>query len=177
VIGGAPAGHFAADACGPSTPRCTRLPDRPGGRAADGLRSTQAFGCRPIAAGPRRDIAAIEAYADTLVRDVLDALELDTAHVVATSYGGYFAFRGAAAYPDRVGRVVEFSSPRRARIGSPREGGQPPWADHSTRSSVNIPAVKWGGPPGTFGGPPVEAWAWRMNSSTSAPVGMEQTTR
>jgi 2-hydroxy-6-oxonona-2,4-dienedioate hydrolase len=79
--------------------RCIAL-DRPGCGLSE-----------PIAAGPLRDIAAIEAYADTLVGDVLDALELGTAHVVATSYGGYFAFRGAAAYPDRVGRLVEFSWP------------------------------------------------------------------
>ena len=42
--------------------RCIAL-DRPGCGLSD-----------PIALGPRRDLMAIEAYADTLVRDVLDAL-------------------------------------------------------------------------------------------------------
>ena len=58
-----------------------------------------------------RDIEAVESYSDSLLRDVLDALELPSAHVVATSYGGYFAFRGAAAHPGRVDRIVEFSWP------------------------------------------------------------------
>jgi len=77
--------------------RCIAL-DRPGCGLSE-----------PIAAGPLRDINAIEEYADNLVPDVLDALELPSAHVVATSYGGYFAFRGAAAHPGRVLRIVEFS--------------------------------------------------------------------
>lgn len=47
-------------------------------------------------------------YGDALIVDVLDALGLGHAHVVATSFGGYFALRGAAAHPDRVDRVVEF---------------------------------------------------------------------
>jgi pimeloyl-ACP methyl ester carboxylesterase len=40
---------------------------------------------------------------------VLDALELPTASVLATSYGGYFALRGAAANPTRIDRIVEYS--------------------------------------------------------------------
>lgn len=79
--------------------RCIAL-DRPGCGLSD-----------PIVGGPLRDINAIESYADTLVRDVLDALELPSAHVVATSYGGYFALRGAAAHPERVDRLVELSWP------------------------------------------------------------------
>ena len=43
-----------------------------------------------------------------MIPDVLDALGLDRAHVVATSFGGYFALRGAAAHPDRIDRMVEF---------------------------------------------------------------------
>lgn len=54
------------------------------------------------------DPVRLGAYGDALIVDVLDALGLAHAHVVATSFGGYFALRGAAAHPDRVDRVVEF---------------------------------------------------------------------
>lgn len=57
---------------------------------------------------PFRDVHAFEAFSDAFVQDVLDALELQTAHVVSTSYGGYTALRGAAAHPERIGRIVEF---------------------------------------------------------------------
>ena len=53
--------------------------------------------------------------ADTLVVDVLDALGLDTADVVATSLGGYIGLRSAAAHPDRMRRMVQFSWP----VGAP----------------------------------------------------------
>ncbi len=58
---------------------------------------------------PLRDLSAFATFADDLVVDVLDALEVDRADVVATSMGGYFAFRAAAAHPERVRSVVEFS--------------------------------------------------------------------
>jgi 2-hydroxy-6-oxonona-2,4-dienedioate hydrolase len=58
---------------------------------------------------PSTDTDDVAARADRLVPDVLDTFELDRAHVAATSYGGYFALRGAAAHPDRVDRIVEFS--------------------------------------------------------------------
>ena len=60
---------------------------------------------------PPDDIADIEAYADNLIADLLDVLGLAEAHVVATSFGGYFALRGAAAHPDRIDKVLEFSWP------------------------------------------------------------------
>ena len=64
----------------------------------------------PVAGGAKlTDRAQIEAFADGLVADLLDGLDVDRAHVVATSYGGYFAMRGAAASPDRVGRIVEIA--------------------------------------------------------------------
>jgi pimeloyl-ACP methyl ester carboxylesterase len=47
-------------------------------------------------------------FADALVADVLDGLQVPTAHVVATSLGGHFALRGAAAHQDRTDRIVEF---------------------------------------------------------------------
>jgi 2-hydroxy-6-oxonona-2,4-dienedioate hydrolase len=86
--------------------RCI-LVDRPGCGLSD-----------PIVGGPLRDLGAVESYADQLLSDLLDALDLDTAAVGATSYGGFFAFRGAAAAPERVTRIVEYSW----LIGAPSEG-------------------------------------------------------
>jgi len=77
--------------------RCIAL-DRPGCGLSD-----------PIVGGPLRDIDAIESYADRLVTDTLDALDLPSAALLATSYGGYFAVRGAAANPNRVASIVEYS--------------------------------------------------------------------
>jgi 2-hydroxy-6-oxonona-2,4-dienedioate hydrolase len=54
------------------------------------------------------DAASLASFSDTLVTDVLDALDLESAHLVATSYGGYAALRAAAAHPGRVERMVIF---------------------------------------------------------------------
>lgn len=70
----------------------------------------------------RVDASSLPEIADTLVADILDALELPTAHLVATSLGGYVALRGAAASPDRVDRMVQFSWP----VGAPVS--HLPWA-------------------------------------------------
>lgn len=86
--------------------RCLMI-DRPGCGLSD-----------PIVGGPLRDLRSVEAYADKLLSELLDALELDAAAVGATSYGGFFAFRGAAAAPERVTRIVEYSW----LIGAPSEG-------------------------------------------------------
>lgn len=95
--------------------RCI-LVDRPGCGLSD-----------PIVGGPLRDLAEVEEYTDRLLGDLLDALELDAAAVGATSYGGFFAFRGAAASPERITRLVEYSwlvgassegAPLPARIGA-----------------------------------------------------------
>lgn len=59
--------------------------------------------------------ATLPAFADTLLIDVLDALELRSAHLVATSFGGYIALRTAATHPERVERMVQFSWP----VGAP----------------------------------------------------------
>lgn len=90
--------------------RCI-LVDRPGCGLSD-----------PIVGGPLRDLGSVEAYADRLLGDLLDALALDAAAVGATSYGGFFAFRGAAAAPERVTRIVEYSW----LIGAPGEGAPLP---------------------------------------------------
>ena len=73
--------------------RCLLL-DRPGAGLSEAVTE------------PFADVAALARFSDELVCDVLDALELPTAHVVATSYGGYAALRGAAAHPDRTERIV-----------------------------------------------------------------------
>lgn len=71
--------------------RCLLL-DRPGCGLSDPL------------PGPV-DVDAFETMARELVADVLDALELSSAHVVGTSLGGYPAVRSAAAHPERVDRL------------------------------------------------------------------------
>jgi len=57
------------------------------------------------------DDAALADFGEALIADVLDGLDLPTAHVVATSFGGYAALRGAAAHPDRIDRMVLYSWP------------------------------------------------------------------
>ena len=81
--------------------RCLIL-DRPG----TGL--SQPLG-RPV------DPATLASLADVLVADVLDAFALPSAHVVASSFGGYMALRSAAATPERIERMVQFSWP----VGAP----------------------------------------------------------
>jgi 2-hydroxy-6-oxonona-2,4-dienedioate hydrolase len=54
-------------------------------------------------------VDAVKRAADLLLADLLDALALPTAHVMGTSFGGFFALRAAAAAPRRVRRVVLFS--------------------------------------------------------------------
>jgi 2-hydroxy-6-oxonona-2,4-dienedioate hydrolase len=84
--------------------RCLLL-DRPG----SGL-------SRPLAQPV--DPASMAELGDTLVADVLDALGLASAALVATSFGGYIGLRAAAATPDRVVRMVQLSWP----LGSPTSG-------------------------------------------------------
>ena len=55
------------------------------------------------------DMVELDTFADALVVDVLDAMDLPSADVVGTSFGGYFVLRAAAAHPDRVDRVVTLS--------------------------------------------------------------------
>jgi pimeloyl-ACP methyl ester carboxylesterase len=73
--------------------RCLML-DRPGAGLSEPLRA------------PFENVASLAKFSDTLVVDVLDGLGLDSAHLVATSYGGYAALRAAAAFPERIDRIV-----------------------------------------------------------------------
>ena len=75
--------------------RRSLLVDRPGTGLSDPL------------ARPPRSAAETLALAETFLPALLDGLELDTAPIVATSLGGYFAFRGMLAAPDRVTRLIE----------------------------------------------------------------------
>lgn len=85
--------------------RCIAL-DRPGCGLSD-----------PIVGGPVRDADSVAAYADRLLGEVIDALEVPSVSVVATSYGGFFALRGAAAQIDKVDRLVTMSW----SLGAPME--------------------------------------------------------
>jgi 2-hydroxy-6-oxonona-2,4-dienedioate hydrolase len=53
----------------------------------------------------------VESFADGFVADVLDAMAVDRAHLVASSFGGYLALRSAAAHPDRIERMVQMACP------------------------------------------------------------------
>lgn len=75
--------------------RCVLL-DRPG------------CGLSPPIDADLRDLGTFLAYVDALVPAVIAALEVDAAPVVATSLGGFYALRGAAADADRVERIVAF---------------------------------------------------------------------
>jgi 2-hydroxy-6-oxonona-2,4-dienedioate hydrolase len=53
-------------------------------------------------------------FAETLVVDVLDALEVERAHLVGSSLGGTIGIYTAAAHPDRVDRTVQLACPAMA---------------------------------------------------------------
>lgn len=63
-------------------------------------------GCGGSDPPPDGNLEGLLAVADDLVADILDALDVTSAAVVATSRGGMGALRGAAAHPDRVARLV-----------------------------------------------------------------------
>ena len=75
--------------------RCVLL-DRPGTGLSDRLPA------------PITGLDGLGQLADILVVDVLDALEVGSSALVATSFGGWFAFRAGLAHPGRVHRIVEF---------------------------------------------------------------------
>lgn len=85
--------------------RCL-LVDRPG------------CGLSPAMADPPGTFEALARFGDHLVGDLLDGLGLDRAHVAATSFGGWFALRSAAAEPARIQRLVLYGFPVGAPVGS-----------------------------------------------------------
>jgi pimeloyl-ACP methyl ester carboxylesterase len=94
IHGGSTCGTSWADLAAALPGRRCLLLDRPGTGLSDPL---------PVAV---RDVAALRGLADVLVADVLDALDLAQADIVATSFGGSFALRGALATPERIGSTV-----------------------------------------------------------------------
>jgi 2-hydroxy-6-oxonona-2,4-dienedioate hydrolase len=77
--------------------RCLLL-DRPGTGLSDPL---------PDPIGPHN----VAPVAETMAVDVLDALGIDRAHLVASSFGGMIALRSAAAHPERFDRMVQMACP------------------------------------------------------------------
>ena len=87
----------------------------------------------------------LPSFAETLLPDVLDALELDSAHLVATSFGAHLTLRGAAAHPQRIGRIVLFGWPFGASSRLPlsmRITGAPGVARLMAAMPVNERAVR-----------------------------------
>jgi pimeloyl-ACP methyl ester carboxylesterase len=50
-------------------------------------------------------------FASTLVADTLDAVGIESAHVVASSFGGYCALWSASVSPERFNRMVQMACP------------------------------------------------------------------
>jgi pimeloyl-ACP methyl ester carboxylesterase len=108
--------------------RCILL-DRPG------------CGLSQLPANPPRTLEARQKMGDDLVADVLDALDLPSAHLVSNSLGGWYGFRSAAAHPDRIDRIVGMGFQGGARIeGAPwmMRLQTPPWMASRPRVSPGI---------------------------------------
>jgi pimeloyl-ACP methyl ester carboxylesterase len=74
------------------------IPDRPGAGLSTPL-------ARPVT------LASAPEFGDRFAVDLLDALGVDRADVVASSFGGYLALRAAARHPGRFGRMVQLGCP------------------------------------------------------------------
>lgn len=96
IHGGPSAGSAWATLAGKLHRICCLIVDRPGAGLSDPL---------------RLDRKTLPGFAAGFVADVLDALEISRAHVVANSFGGHIALRSAAAHPDRVERMVLLGCP------------------------------------------------------------------
>ena len=66
----------------------------------------------PYAALPTID--EFNELSDRFVADVLDALDVERTHIVASSLGGFIAIRSAGTTPDRFGRMVQMACPAMA---------------------------------------------------------------
>lgn len=114
---------------------CCLLVDRPGCGLSD-----------PVPNAPLSTPADVKRHADELVPDLLDGLGIEAAAIACTSLGGFFGFRAAAAHPQRVSALVEYSwtmgspmarVPMMVRLGSPA-----PVKAMMVRMPVNRRAVK-----------------------------------
>jgi 2-hydroxy-6-oxonona-2,4-dienedioate hydrolase len=72
--------------------------DRPGTGLSDPLPSPLALDDAP-------------GFGPTLLEDVLDALGIESTHVVGSSFGSYLALHASAAVPERIDRVVHLGCP------------------------------------------------------------------
>lgn len=130
-IAGASWAHLAAKLDGVTS----IMVDRPGCGLSD-----------PIVGGPLRELGSLKNYADGFLVSLLDALKLDQAAVGATSFGGFFAFRGAAAAPDRVTKLIEYSwsvgAPMESAPMSARIGGLPLMQELVVRMPMSRGMVK-----------------------------------
>ncbi len=87
----------------------------------------------------------LDQFAETFFLDLLDSLELKSAHVVATSFGAQIALRAAAALPGRIDRMVLFGwsfGASRRLPGFMRMTGVPGVARLMTAMPVNPRAVR-----------------------------------
>lgn len=57
------------------------------------------------------DRESLPGFADAFVADLLDGFGIDSAFMVASSFGGYVALRSAAAHPPRVRGIVQMGCP------------------------------------------------------------------
>lgn len=57
------------------------------------------------------DRDGLNTFVRRFVAKVLDGLELERTHLVASSFGGYIALHAAIATPERVGRTVQLGAP------------------------------------------------------------------
>lgn len=79
---------------------------------------------------PPRTLDAKRSFADAWLIDTLDGLDIDRAHVVSTSLGGWHTFRSVAAHPERFNRMVGIGFQVGARISDAplsMRVGPPPW--------------------------------------------------
>jgi hypothetical protein len=75
-------------------------------------------------------------YGSVLAVDVLDALGVDVAHLVVSSFGGYVGLQSAAAQPERFGRMVQMACPAFAPACVHRRSCAPSWPPDSGGSSA-----------------------------------------
>ncbi len=74
----------------------------------------------------------LDPFADAFVLDLLDALDIDHAHVVASSFGGFLALRAAAIAPHRFDRMVQMACP----------AGAPGMAVPPFMRATSVPALR-----------------------------------
>lgn len=79
-----------------------------------------------------RSLEEVEAQADGMVLDVMDALEIESSHLVGSSFGGFVALRSAALAPERFRRMVQMALP----------AGAPGWSTPPFMKAMSIGLVR-----------------------------------